>query len=60
MNLIAYLVDHHRELFEIAVAAHTVAALVCNLTPSPSDDEAVGAAVAVLGQGQHVSSPPGS
>lgn len=50
MNLITYLVDHRRELLEIALAAHTVAALICNLTPSPADDEATGQAGVMLRQ----------
>lgn len=50
MDVITYLLNHRRELFEIAVAAHTTAALIVNLTPTPQDDEAVGAAGAMIRQ----------
>lgn len=50
MPIISYLIDHRRELFEIAVAAHTTAALIVNLTPTPRDDDAVGAAGVALRQ----------
>lgn len=50
MNLFTYLLDHRRELFEIAIAAHATAALVVNLTPTPRDDEAVGSAGAMIRQ----------
>ena len=40
-----------RELFEIAVAIHAVAALIVNLTPTPRDDEAVSGAGVALRKG---------
>ena len=43
-----------RELFEIAVAIHAVAALVVNLTPTPKDDEAVSGAGLALRKGYRV------
>jgi hypothetical protein len=42
MLVIRYIIDHHSELFEIALAAHATAALIVNLTPTPKDDEVVG------------------
>ena len=50
MLVYPYLIDHHRQLFEIALAAHTVATLIVNLTPTPKDDEAVGTAGQMLRQ----------
>ncbi len=50
MQILSYLVDNHRALFEIAMAAHAVAMLVVNLTPSPKDNEAVGAAGVAMRQ----------
>lgn len=48
MPIISYLIDNRRELFEVVIAAHAVAMLVVNLTPTPKDNEAVGAAGAVI------------
>ena len=42
--VISYLIDNRRELFEIAIAAHATAVLIVNLTPTPKDDKAAGAA----------------
>jgi hypothetical protein len=42
--VISYLIDNRRELFEIAIAAHATAMLIVNLTPTPKDNEAAGAA----------------
>jgi hypothetical protein len=42
--VISYLIDNRRELFEIAIAAHATAVLIVNLTPTPKDDAAAGAA----------------
>lgn len=50
MPIISYLIDHRRELFEIAIAAHATAMLVVNLTPTPKDDEAAGAAGVAIRQ----------
>lgn len=50
MPVISYLIDNRRELFEIAIAAHATAMLIVNLTPSPKDDEAAGAAGVVIRQ----------
>ncbi len=50
MQILRYLIDHHRELFEIAIAIHGVAMLICNLTPSPKDDETAGAAGTAMRQ----------
>ena len=41
MLIIRHLIDNHRELLEIAIAVHAVAALVVNLTPTPRDNEVV-------------------
>ena len=41
MSVISYIIDHYRELFEVAMAAHLTAALIVNLTPTPKDDEVV-------------------
>jgi hypothetical protein len=43
MPILSYLIDHRRDLFEIAIAAHATAMLIVNLTPTPKDDEAAGA-----------------
>lgn len=48
MPIVSYLIDNRRELFEVVIAAHAVAMLVVNLTPTPKDNEAVGAAGAVI------------
>ena len=48
MPIISYLIDNRRELFEVVIAAHAVAMLIVNLTPTPKDNEAVGAAGAVI------------
>jgi hypothetical protein len=50
MQILSYLIDNHRALFEIAMAAHATAMLVVNLTPSPKDDQAVGAAGTAMRQ----------
>lgn len=50
MPILSYLIDHRRELFEVAMAAHATAMLIVNLTPSPRDDEAAGAAGVVIRQ----------
>lgn len=50
MPVISYLIDNRRELFEIAIAAHATAMLIVNLTPSPKDDDAAGAAGVVIRQ----------
>lgn len=44
MPIISYLIDNRRELFEVALAAHATAVLIVNLTPTPKDDAAAGAA----------------
>lgn len=44
MPIVSYLIDNRRELFEIAIAAHATAVLIVNLTPTPKDDAAAGAA----------------
>ena len=44
MPIISYLIDNRRELFEIAIAAHATAVLIVNITPTPKDDAAAGAA----------------
>lgn len=46
--IISYLIDNRRDLFEIVLAVHAVAMLIVNLTPSPKDNEAVGAVGAML------------
>jgi hypothetical protein len=46
--IISYLIDNRRELFEVVIAVHTVAMLIVNLTPTPKDNEAVGAAGALI------------
>jgi hypothetical protein len=51
MGILNYVIDHRRELMEIALAAHATAMLIVNLTPSPKDDEAAGAAGALIRQG---------
>lgn len=43
MQILRYLIDHRRDLFEIAIAAHATAMLIVNLTPTPKDDAAAGA-----------------
>jgi hypothetical protein len=48
--VISYLIDNRRELVEIAIAVHALALLVVNLTPTPRDNEAAGAAGAVIPQ----------
>ncbi len=48
MPIISYLIDNRRELFEVVIAVHTVAMLIVNLTPTPKDNEAVGAVGAVI------------
>jgi hypothetical protein len=48
--MLDYLLDHRRDLFEIAMAAHATAMLIVNLTPTPKDDEAAGAAGAMIRQ----------
>lgn len=48
MQILRYLTENHRELFEIVTAVHLVAMLVTNLTPTPKDDAAVGTAGVVL------------
>lgn len=48
MPIVSYLIDNRRELFEVVIAAHAVAMLIVNLTPTPKDNEAVGAAGAVI------------
>lgn len=45
-----WIIANRRDLFEVLVAAHAVAVLVVNLTPTPRDDEAVGTAGAMLRQ----------
>lgn len=42
MGIIRYLIDNHRELLEVAIAVHTIAAVVVNLTPTPRDNEVLG------------------
>ena len=39
MPTIRYVIAHHQELFETAIAAHAIATVVVNLTPTPKDDE---------------------
>ena len=48
MPVISYLIDNRRELFEVVIAAHAVALMIVNLTPTPKDDEAAGAAGVVI------------
>lgn len=48
MPIVSYLIDNRRELFEVVIAVHAVAVLIVNLTPTPKDNEAVGAAGAVI------------
>jgi hypothetical protein len=48
--IISYLIDNRRELFEVAIAAHATAVLIVNLTPTPRDDEAAGAAGVMIRQ----------
>lgn len=48
MPIVSYLIDNRRELFEVVIAAHAVAMLIVNLTPTPKDNAAVGAAGAVI------------
>jgi hypothetical protein len=43
-----WLLSNKRELFEVILAAHAVAVLVVNLTPTPKDDEAVSSVGAML------------
>lgn len=50
MPIISYLIDHRRDLFEIALAAHATAMLIVNLTPTPKDNEATGAAGVAIQQ----------
>jgi hypothetical protein len=50
MQFLRYLIDHRRDLFEIAMAAHATAMLVVNLTPTPKDDEVTGATGVVIRQ----------
>ena len=50
MPIISYLIDNRRELFEVAIAAHATAVLIVNLTPTPRDDEAAGAAGVMIRQ----------
>lgn len=45
-----WIIANRRDLFEVLVAAHAVAVLVVNLTPTPRDDEAVGTAGTMLRQ----------
>lgn len=42
MLIVRYVITHHQELLEVALAAHVTAQLICNLTPTPKDDELVG------------------
>ena len=48
MPVISYLIDNRRELFAVVLAVHAVALLIVNLTPTPKDNEVVGAAGAVI------------
>jgi hypothetical protein len=48
--MLDYLINHRRELFEIALSAHATAMLIVNLTPTPKDDEAAGAAGVMIRQ----------
>jgi hypothetical protein len=48
--IISYLIDNRRELFEVAIAAHATAVLIVNLTPTPKDDAAAGAAGVMIRQ----------
>ena len=50
MPIISYLIDNRRELFEVAIAAHATAVLIVNLTPTPKDDAAAGAAGVMIRQ----------
>jgi hypothetical protein len=43
-----WILNNRRDLFEVVLAAHAVAMLVVNLTPTPKDDEAVSNAGAML------------
>jgi hypothetical protein len=48
--IISYLIDNRRDLFEVAIAAHATAVLIVNLTPTPKDDAAAGAAGVMIRQ----------
>jgi hypothetical protein len=48
MPVVSYLIDNWRQVFEVVIAAHAVALMVVNLTPTPKDDRAVGAIGAAL------------
>ncbi len=50
MPIISYLIDNRRDLFEVAIAAHATAVLIVNLTPTPKDDAAAGAAGVMIRQ----------
>jgi hypothetical protein len=39
MPIIQYAIAHRQALFEAAIAAHAIATVVVNLTPTPKDDE---------------------
>lgn len=41
MLIVRYIITHHQELLEVAIAAHATATLVVNLTPTPRDDQAL-------------------
>ena len=43
-----WILANRRDLFEVVLAAHGVAVLIVNLTPTPKDDEAVSSAGAML------------
>lgn len=45
-----WIIANRRDMFEVLIAAHAVAVLVVNLTPTPKDDQAVGTAGAMLRQ----------
>lgn len=45
-----WIITNRRDLFEVLIAAHAVAVLVVNLTPTPRDDQAVGTAGAMMRQ----------
>lgn len=45
-----WIIANRRDLFEVLIAAHAVAVLIVNLTPTPRDDQAVGTAGAMLRQ----------
>jgi hypothetical protein len=36
-------IDHLQQYISLAVAIHGVALIICNLTPTPKDNEALGA-----------------